>query len=229
MAGALALGPREVHVWTSRLSEGPPADLAVLNADERARGERIRVPDGRERWLTGRARLRAILARYLDVAPAAIELVVGEHGKPALAGGGHALEFNLSHADDLALYALARDRAVGVDAERVRADLDFVALARRGLDPEAAAELERTPEHERPARFARAWARHEARLKCVGVGLGAASDARSGRVTVTDLDVVAGFAGALALEGDIAIGAPVAIAPLVAGVAGCDLRSLALG
>ena len=132
MARALALGPREVHVWTSRLSEGPPADLAVLNADERARGERIRVPDGRERWLTGRARLRTILARYLDMAPAAIELVVGEHGKPALAGDGRGLEFNLSHTDDLALYALARGRAVGVDAERVRADLDFVARPAAG-------------------------------------------------------------------------------------------------
>jgi 4'-phosphopantetheinyl transferase len=229
MAGALALGPREVHVWTSRLSEGPPADLAVLNADERARGERIRVPDGRERWLTGRARLRAILARYLDVAPVAIEFVAGEHGKPALAGEGQALEFNLSHTDDLALYALARGRAVGVDAERVRADLDFIALARRGLDPEAAAELELAPEHERPARFARAWARHEARLKCVGVGLGAAGEDWGGRVTVTDLDVVAGFAAALALEGDIAIGAPVATAASVAEVPGCELRSLAFG
>jgi 4'-phosphopantetheinyl transferase len=231
MTRELALGGREVHVWTSRLGEGPPADLAVLSAEERARGERIRVPGGCEQWLTARARLRAILARYADVPAAAVELVAGEHGKPRLGsadGAGTELEFNLSHSDELALYAVARGRAVGIDTERVRGDLDFVALARRALDPETVEELERAPVGDRPAQFAAAWARHEARLKCLGVGLGAAADPQGLPVTVVDLAAPAGFAAALALPGRVTVGPGAAVPDSVAGVPGCSLQTRAV-
>ncbi len=233
MTSALTLRRREVHVWTSVLSEGPPADLAVLGAEELVRGERIRVAGGREQWLTARARLREILARYAGVPAAAVELMAGAHGKPGLGpdpadGAGRELEFNLSHSDDLALYALARGRAVGIDTERVRPDLDFVALARRALDAEAVEGLERAADRDRPAVFAAAWARHEARLKCLGVGLGAAVDAEAPPVTVVDLAAPAGFAAALALSGRVTVGPGAAVPDSVAGVPGCRLQTLAV-
>ena len=233
MTRELAPGRREVHVWTSRLGEGPTPDLAVLSAEELARGERIRVPGGREQWLTARARLRAILARYAGVSAATVELVAGAHGKPALRpdladSAGGELEFNLSHSDDLALYALARGRPVGIDTERVRADLDFVALARRALDAETVEGLERAAERDRPARFAAAWACHEARLKCLGVGLGAAVDAVAPPVTVVELEAPAGFAAALALSGRVTVGPGAAVPDSVAGVPGCRLQTLAV-
>src|SRR5438552_660293 len=72
-------------------------------------------------WLlpgaTPERRLSGLLAQYLGCPPALIALQRGPHGKPQLVG--EPLHFNLSHSGALALLAIARDVAVGVDVERV--------------------------------------------------------------------------------------------------------------
>ena len=44
------------------------------------------------------------------------------------------LRFNLSHSGEFAVFAVARDREVGVDVERVRADADLEVLRLQGVD-----------------------------------------------------------------------------------------------
>jgi phosphopantetheinyl transferase len=140
---------RDLHVWQARLESGAA------------------------RWA-----LRGVLSRYLDEDPAAIELRLGERGKPMLAAPGPPLHFNLSHSGELVLIAVCRDREVGVDVQRMR--------KRRGS--------------ERPAEFYAEWTKREAIAKCHGVGLWAPLP--DAPVAVRELDVEPGYSAALAVAGE---------------------------
>jgi 4'-phosphopantetheinyl transferase len=185
-----------VEIWRVDLDAAPAPPPGLLSAAEAERAAGIRDPAAARRWAASRWALRELLGRRLGVAAGAVELALGEHGKPRLAAGGP--EFNLSHSGALALVALAAG-PVGVDVEEVKSRAtDLGALAARVLDPEEAAAIARAKPEERPALFFPAWARHEARLKCWGGGFGGPAP---GPVAVADLDLGPGFAGAVALAG----------------------------
>jgi 4'-phosphopantetheinyl transferase len=163
----------EVHAWRAEL-ETVPAELT----------------------------LRRVLAAYLDEEPEEIALTGGEHGKPQLAREPKRLAFNLSHSEHLALVAVARDREVGVDVERVKPERDLIALAERALAPEEAAAVREAAGPERVRLFYELWTRHEARLKCLGVGLAARPTWPTPAVAVQALPIDPGFAAALAVAGE---------------------------
>jgi 4'-phosphopantetheinyl transferase len=174
------LAARQVDVWRASLDPPAPVVAALagtLAGDERARAERYRLERDRRRFTVGRGLLRAILTRYLGGTPDALRFRYGPLGKPALveeSGGGAGpgdLTFSVSHSADLALYAVARARRVGVDVERLREDLATGDLARRFFSPaEAAAIASLGPALRTPA-FFRCWTRKEAYVKARGEGL----------------------------------------------------------
>lgn len=146
-----------------------------------------------------REALRQVLARYLDQGAEKIELSVGEHGKPRLTD--EQLHFNLSHSGTLALIAVCGDREVGVDVERIEPGRDLIALAERALLPAAVEAVREAAEAERAATFYRHWACHEARLKCLGTGIGSLPPPGSPAVTVETLEVDPEYAAAVAVAG----------------------------
>src|SRR5215213_7178489 len=105
----LRLGDDEVHVWRASLTQ-PAATLAVfkqiLAADELERTARFHFQKDRDHFITARALLRVILASYLGREPGQLRFSFNEYGKPALADS-ETVRFNLSHARDLVLYAVA--------------------------------------------------------------------------------------------------------------------------
>ncbi len=116
------LSEGQVHVWQASLDEGCThvRQLARALCDvERARAERFFLDRDKNRFIVCRGVLRGILGGYLNVAADQVPLRYGRYGKPCLAEG--MLRFNLSHSDDMALFAFARDREIGVDVERIRA------------------------------------------------------------------------------------------------------------
>jgi len=145
--------------------------------------------------------LRLVLARYLGEAPEAIALARGERGKPRLAKAPERLAFNLSHSGELTLVAVTRGREVGVDVEREEPERDLVALAERALAPEDAAAVQAAAEGERTSVFYALWTRHEARLKCLGVGFGKAVWP-SPPLAVQAIPADPGYAAAVAVTGD---------------------------
>lgn len=171
----------QVHVWRTSLEPGA-TDTAlwaeVLSTDERSRADRFIFDRDRNRFRTARSVLRHILGQYLDAAPGTIQFRYGFHGKPEL-GGRHErvdLRFNASHSNDVALFAVALGRRVGVDVEHIRPMRDALDLARRFLAPaEASAIVATHPEQQQDA-FFRCWTRKEAYLKAVGAGLGSPLD-----------------------------------------------------
>lgn len=146
------------------------------------------------------AALRTVLARYLDKGPTAIQLCNGEYGKPALADPAAPLRFNLSHSGGLILIALARDREVGIDVERIDPRRNVLRLSDRALDAAAAAAVRAAPPDDRSVVFHNAWARREAVAKCHGVGLRAPLPATP--VAISTLEVGPGFAAAVAVAGE---------------------------
>jgi 4'-phosphopantetheinyl transferase len=193
-----------VHVWRAELETVEDGLLELLCTEERTRGERLLRERDRTLWMRSRGVLRALIGRYLHIDGSTIAFAVGEHGKPALltanASVPSGLSFNLSHSGAVALYAFALAEQVGVDVELARRPVDEVAVAARILGPAAAARLEELEGEGRQQEFLRLWVRHEAELKCLGMGIGRAEQAGRGeqRPWLADLDVGPRAAGAVA-------------------------------
>jgi 4'-phosphopantetheinyl transferase len=163
----------EVHLWETDLAvEGHRlAQLAsYLDQDERDRATRFHFERHRRRFIAGRGVLRQILGSYLDVAPHAVRFGYTGNGKPYLLPDSD-LHFNVSHAAETLVVAVARDRQLGVDVEVLPLDaaddgvanLVFCAAERTALEALDATEYSRV--------FARLWTRKEAYIKADGRGM----------------------------------------------------------
>ena len=159
-------------MWIRSLAADPAQYAALLDSAERARAARLRFARDARRFIRGRGQLRTILGAYAGCPPHAVRLVYGAAGKPSLAPGcgPPGLRFNVSHAGNVLVVALAR-MEVGVDVEAVDADLDWRELADVVLAPAEAAELEALPPADRTAGFVQVWTRKEAYVKALGDGL----------------------------------------------------------
>jgi 4'-phosphopantetheinyl transferase len=162
------LADGQVDVWLASLSVDTETlqDLyGVLTPAERERCDRCQVPLVRSQRIVARGKLRQLLASYLNVAPAAIDLTVGLQGKPQVAG----LEFNLSHSGDLVVYGVG-SVAVGIDIEQQR-DLNYEALMQRFFAPAERQAWQEVPMDRRSATFFQLWTMKEAYVKAIGTGL----------------------------------------------------------
>jgi 4'-phosphopantetheinyl transferase len=220
------LGPDDVHVWSISLEsplDGLSALERVLSNEERERADRFFAAADRARFIAGHARLRAILARYLDIVPSAIRFETSSFGKPRILShtSEGEIHFNFSHSHRLALCAVARAREVGVDVERIEASGSLAEIAGRYFSPREAAALASLAFEQRCDAFYACWSRKEAYVKARGRGLSIALDSfdvslapgdqdalladrgeQAGTAwRVCDLSPAAGFAGALAVEG----------------------------
>jgi 4'-phosphopantetheinyl transferase len=187
-------------VWRADLAAGGERERALLSAAERERAECFARAEHGRRWAHARGILRALLGAYGEVDPLGLRFAEGPHGKPALTGAAGALSrvrFNLSHSGDVALYAFALDREVGVDVELPRRSVDAVAIAERVLGAGVAARLRTLDPPAREREFLRAWVRWEAALKCRGTGIGGEREATGPEPWLHQLDL--GHAGAAAL------------------------------
>ncbi len=198
--------PAEVHVWVVDLrpeSRDSGRRFAATTNAERERASRFWRREDGDRYLAAHGALRLLLGRYLTLDPLALRFEAGEHGKPFLPDAP--IEFNLSHSSDLALIAVARERRVGVDVERVRPMPDLEDLAQRVCTPDELVMLTSLAEPLRAHAFLGVWTRKEALAKATGEGIRAVM--REGRPdadgwTVVDLDDLPGYAGCVAAEGE---------------------------
>jgi 4'-phosphopantetheinyl transferase len=215
-----------VHVWTAPLN--PPDDILqalakTLSGDELARAERYRSPKDAQAYVAGRGVLRALLGYYLDREPGNLRFAYGQHGKPTIEGDlGAQLFFNASHSGDIAVYAIALHRRVGVDVERIRALDDIESVAKAAFSQRELASLLALTAELRLDAFYRCWARKESFVKAKGDGLSrvlqefdvslapwecpAILETRddpldASRWSVKDLTLEAGYMAALTAEG----------------------------
>lgn len=216
----------EIHLWRAQLDPSP-ADIArltlPLSSDERERARRFRKESDSTRFVCARGWLRRLLADYLDVNPADLAFKQDGHGKPRV-GHPHLqwLRFNLSRSAGMAVFAVARDREVGVDIEEVRHDFPVDEVTGRFFSAREQQALAGLPAAERVDAFFALWSQKEAYLKGLGVGLGgfdgdlatmthnrkSSDDSDRERLradgdqwTIASFDAGSGFAAAVAVEG----------------------------
>jgi 4'-phosphopantetheinyl transferase len=168
-----ALNPDEVHVW--RVEVGSAYDRrdvvwSSLADDERRKAADFLFEGDRKRFVVARGVLRTLLGCYLGRHPDSLGFGHNPYGKPYLAGD-YGIRFSTAHSHGLVLLAFARDRDVGVDIERVRADLDLEGIAARCFSPGEIASLHSLRNGLRERAFYACWTRKEALAKAEGKGL----------------------------------------------------------
>lgn len=166
------LSSNRIHVMCASL-ERSAAEIEhfqqTLFDDERERAAKFRFEVHRRRFIVARGLLRKALSAYLGVAPRDIQFSYGSKGKPALVGSS--LQFNVSHSEEVAVYAFAVDMPLGVDVEHIRPLNDLEAIAQRFFSPGEWHAIEALPAEERVHAFFRCWTRKEAYIKATGDGL----------------------------------------------------------
>jgi 4'-phosphopantetheinyl transferase len=166
------LSPGVVHLWQQRLQtdeDSVQACHALLLPEEVQKAMRYRVERPRSDYILTRGTLRLLLSRYLGIAATEFNFQYTEYGKPFLANSD--LHFNVSHTDGLALLAFVRNRQIGIDVEKVRAQDDLQKLAERFFSTHERHSLRNLAGRELHNAFFRCWTRKEAYIKAVGEGL----------------------------------------------------------
>ena len=146
---------------------------ALLSRDELARNRRYGRAADQHRDLVARALLRTALGEQLGIEPQALIFSAGEHGKPQVESGQKLsdvpLQFNLSHAGDWVVLAMARCR-IGADIEQTARRNDVLAIAKRYFSPAEQRELALF-DGDQQQRFFHYWTLKEAYLKARGEGV----------------------------------------------------------
>jgi len=214
----------EVGVWAVRiLSDGGSIDAfsKALSPDEQQRARSFRFEEHRNDYIVAHGLLREILAAYVGKPAEAIRFRYGPQGKPYLPDGDNRrLQFNLSHSEHCAVYAIALDCEVGVDVEHIEKLPDMDSVARRFFSQAEVADLQSVPPELHAQAFYNCWTRKEAYIKAVGSGLSLPLDQfrvsllpgqpaallsfeddtdSASRWSIQDLRLWDGFVGALAI------------------------------
>lgn len=123
MIPAPRLTSDDVHLWflpgnDSDLEKLRLEGFSLLSAVEKKRFDEMRMPAPADRFLLGRILMRRVLALYLNLDPASLEIVVNANGKPELIASPPAdLNFSLTHSNGETALAVTKAPAIGVDLE----------------------------------------------------------------------------------------------------------------
>jgi len=170
------INDNEVHLWQACLDQ-PCSRIQTLERllcpAEKLRAGKFVFDKHRRRFIAGRGFLRNILGGYLNQQAVNLEFSYGPQGKPALVSSGihDTLYFNVSHSHEMALYAISRNRQVGVDVEYLRAKHDVENIAQRYFYRGECDVIDSLPVEKKKEAFFKAWTVKEAYAKATGEGL----------------------------------------------------------
>jgi 4'-phosphopantetheinyl transferase len=202
-----ALTTNDVHLWrVAIVCASTPSLFDVLSEEERRRASQYRFDRDRRQFVVAHGVLRLLLEGYTGRSAQSLRFTHNEHGKPSLDGG---VQFNLSHAADVALIAVSR-MEVGIDIEQVEPDCAWQDIAQHFFTQAERDCIGAEPEARRAEAFFRCWTRREAYAKARGLGL--STEAAFGINTPVEADgrwwstrefePRVGYVGAITCDGD---------------------------
>lgn len=164
-----------VHLWARDLRTDNADELreleTLLSPDERDRAARFHFPQHRERFIIARATLRQILAAYLSITPGELRFRYSAKGKPSLDFDSETdIRFNLSHSENLALFAVASGREVGIDVEWMKPEFPCLEASALVFTDEEMNTLRTLSPPQQTRAFFTLWSCKEALLKARGEG-----------------------------------------------------------
>jgi 4'-phosphopantetheinyl transferase len=216
--------PDEVHVWGFSL-DIDDVELTraarYLSEDEQERVNRLVSGRHRQQFMAAHGAMRLVLSHYCGQRPQELVIQKTSAGKPYLPDRP-SIRFNLTHSHGRALIAIARDREVGIDLEKIRPEVDGVSFAKRFLSSQDQLFIECGEPQQRHERFLQVWVAREAVFKAEGKGMTfplhrdhveLSSDGKEGRLIMGEggpegtnipirfLQLESGWVGAVAAEG----------------------------
>ncbi|MGY4639371.1 4'-phosphopantetheinyl transferase family protein [Pseudomonas sp. TE24901] len=152
-----------------------------------------------------RARVRQALSeallQALDVPQNRIRFHSSPGQAPQIRVPGHEdAGLSISHDGDFSVAAVHLHGPVGIDVMAVQDTPDWQSVTSDYLGPHVLARLCAASQAQRARLFTRAWCEREARLKCVGQGLGEWSPRAARGCRTVEVGLPAGLVGALALR-----------------------------
>ncbi len=171
-----SINENEVHIWVAHLTVSPSRIkqyYPLLSTDEKERSERFVHFIHRKRFIASHGFMRTAIASYLDCDADELIFKQEKKGKPYLYTNKPSppLQFNLSHSNNLALLAICKTKAVGVDVEFMERKNEWKKIAQRFFTPDEQAALFSLDENLQQQAFFTIWTRKEAHMKVVGEGL----------------------------------------------------------
>ncbi len=155
--------PETLDVW---LIDIDTAKLTPIDSgDSNSRGEKVKQRRFAQQFYT-----RLLLATYLNIPPAKLQISRSIHGKPLLEPLEQPpLYFNISHSRNWLAIAISCEQMLGIDIECRRINSDPLALAERYFSTAELLWLQACDDLQ--SAFNQLWVRKEAALKCLGLGI----------------------------------------------------------
>lgn len=163
----------EVHIWDATLeqsAEQVDALRNLLSEDERSRANAYHFARDRRRFIVARSVLRSLLGHYLNMNPHDVQFIYSEKGKPSIVGTS-AIQFNVSHSYERAVYAFGNEHPLGIDLEYIREVMDMQGVAQSNFSAREKAVFNALPKFVQQQAFFNCWTRKEAFIKALGEGL----------------------------------------------------------
>jgi len=169
----LILSENEIHIWRADLELDEyfqSSFLKLLSPDEKNRAEKFRFAKDSRNFIAARGMLRSFIGKYLEINPAEISFQYSNFGKPGIANN-NSLQFNISHSQNIALFAFARTFNIGIDVEFVNPNIEAKDIATNFFSTNEIRNLLALPAEQQTLGFFNCWTRKEAFIKAVGEGL----------------------------------------------------------
>ena len=217
-----ALNENMLHVWciaSDELQQFLPMLRQNLSEDECSRATRYHFEKDSNRFILRRSILRILISNYLGVDAKHIQYCYGKRGKPRITNNysNEPLNFNMSHSENLMLYAFASNQEVGIDIEHVRPIPEAMQIVESCFSDKEKIIFNGLTADLQEEVFFQLWTRKEAFLKATGKGLDQSingitvissddsvqiknNQETSGRWHIEDLFLVPGFSAAYAIE-----------------------------
>jgi 4'-phosphopantetheinyl transferase len=170
---------RKIDLWRTFIGDHAGVVnryVRLLSPEERARNRRYKDVAHSRCFVISRAILRLLIADRTGCPPEQILFDVERNGKPTLRYPAAQISFNVSHSNELIVYAISGGGVFGIDVEKIAPIEDCDGIVRRFFARVEREELALAPPDELLRWFYCCWVRKEAHLKATGVGLSGGLD-----------------------------------------------------
>lgn len=170
------LAENEVHVWLNYLNvhEARIKHLYPLLSDaEKERSERFKFYKHRKAFIASHGFMHTVLGYYINTPANEIKFSHTKLGKPALIENQNPdlIQFNLSHSNNIAMLAVCKQHALGIDVEYAKRKTEWNGISKRFFTPNEQQQLFKLNKDEQKNAFFQIWTRKEAHMKVTGMGL----------------------------------------------------------
>ena len=170
----MTLKEGELHIWRYTLDEAQyqaEKVLPLLSKEEQERCAEYLNEAEKIRYTCNHRFVRQVLAKYLNVEPSHITFSKAAMGKPFIEGSD--LFFSYSYRTTFGLLAVAKQKEVGVDIERIKVLQDPPTFASFSFSEKEREIIFKSSEETFQDTLFTFWTFKEAIIKALGVGLNA--------------------------------------------------------